>query len=68
MILIINLIAGVIGPQSVGVASDFLADSLGVDSLGAALLIVSVVCSLGSAALFYRASLSIERDLLHTPS
>ena len=64
MILIINLIAGVIGPQSVGVASDFLADSLGVDSLGAALLIVSVVCSLGSAALFYRASLSIERDLL----
>ena len=68
MILIINLIAGVIGPQSVGVASDFLADSLGADSLGVALLIVSIVCSLGSAALFYLASRSVERDLLHPES
>ena len=64
MILIINLIAGIIGPQSVGVASDFLAGSLGADSLGVSLLIVCVTCSLGSAALFYLASRSIEQDLV----
>ncbi|MCY4477583.1 MAG: MFS transporter [Gammaproteobacteria bacterium] len=66
MILIINLIAGVIGPQAVGVASDFLADSLGVNSLGVALLIVCVACSLGSAGLFYLASRSIEQDLQYS--
>ena len=64
MILIINLISGIIGPQSVGVASDFLADSLGADSLGVSLLIVAVTCSLGSAGLFYLASRSIEQDLV----
>ena len=46
-----------------GVASDFLAEPLGADSLGVSLLIVSVVCSLGSAVLFYLASRSIEQDL-----
>ena len=66
MILIINLISGIIGPQSVGVASDFLTDSLGDDALGMALLVIAVVCSLGAAGFFYLASRSIEKDLLHS--
>ncbi len=66
MILIINLISGIIGPQSVGVASDFLAGSLGDDALGMALLVIAVVCSLGAAGFFYLASRSIEKDLLHS--
>ena len=65
MILIINLIAGIIGPQSVGVISDFLAGSLGDDALGMALLMIATVCSLGAAGFFYLASNSVERDLFH---
>ena len=66
MILIINMISGIIGPQSVGVASDFLAGSLGDDALGVALLVIAIVCSLGAAGFFYLASKSVERDLLHS--
>ncbi len=65
MILIINLIAGIIGPQSVGVISDFLAGSLGDEALGMALLMIATVCSLGGAGFFYLASNSVERDLFH---
>ena len=64
MILIINLISGIIGPQSVGIASDFLTGSLGNDALGVALLFIAIVCSLGAAGFFYMASKSIEQDLL----
>lgn len=64
MILIINLISGVIGPQLVGIASDLTAATFGTDSLGYSLLIVATVCSLWSAFHFYLASLSIERDLV----
>ena len=63
MILIINLISGIIGPQLVGVVSDLLADSVGIDSLGYSLLIVASICSLWSAAHFYLASKSVEEDL-----
>jgi len=64
MILIINLISGIIGPQLVGIASDLTAVTLGSDSLGYSLLIVATVCSFWSALHFYLASRSIERDLV----
>ncbi len=63
MILIINLISGVIGPQLVGIASDATARFAGVSSLGFSLLVVATVFSLWSALHFYLASRSIESDL-----
>ncbi len=63
MILIINLIAGIIGPQLFSIVSDMSAATMGSDSLGFSLLIVASVCSLWSAAHFYLASRSIEEDL-----
>ncbi len=64
MILIINLISGVVGPQLVGIMSDLLAGSAGADSLGISLLIIATVCSLGSAGFFYLASRSVGQDLV----
>ena len=63
MILIINLFAGVIGPQIVGTTSDIISSSLGKDSLGIALLTVTTVFSLLSALFFYLASKHIKKDL-----
>ena len=65
MILIINLISGIVGPQLVGVVSDLLTGSMGDDALGMALLIIATVCSLWSAAHFYLASQNVEQDLIH---
>ena len=66
MILIINLISGIIGPQLVGIVSDLLAETLGNDSLGLALLVVATVCSFWSALHFYLASKHIENDMVAT--
>ena len=66
MILIINLISGIIGPQLVGIVSDLLAEALGKDSLGLALLVVATVCSFWSALHFYLASKHIENDMVAT--
>lgn len=63
MILIINLIAGIIGPQLVGLASDLMAAAFGTESLGFALLAVATVCGFWSALHFYWASRAIEADL-----
>ena len=64
MILIINLISGIVGPQLVGAISDLSMQSAGTASLGISLLIVATICSLWSALHFYLASRSVERDLL----
>jgi len=66
MILIINLISGIIGPQLVGIVSDLLAETLGNDSLGLALLVVATVCSFWSALHFYLGSKHIENDMVAT--
>jgi MFS family permease len=63
MILVINLISGIVGPQLVGIASDVSAKFVGDASLGYSLLAVATVCSLWSALHFYLASRSIETDL-----
>jgi MFS family permease len=63
MILIINLISGIVGPQLVGIASDVLSTFVGTSSLGLSLLAVATFCSLWSALHFYLASRSIEADL-----
>jgi len=63
MILIINLISGIIGPQLVGISSDLTEAALGAESLGFSLLIVSTVCGFWSAFHFYLASRAIEDDL-----
>jgi MFS family permease len=66
MILIINLISGVVGPQLVGAMSDLSEQFIGTASLGMSLLIVATVCSLWSALHFYLASRSVEQDLLES--
>ena len=68
MILIINLIAGIIGPQSVGILSDWLAGSLGDDSLGVSLLIIATVFTVACAGFFHLAAKSVEQDLLDARS
>ncbi len=67
MILIINLISGIVGPQLVGIVSDVSAQFVGASSLGLSLLIIATICSLWSALHFYLASRSIERDLATSP-
>jgi MFS family permease len=64
MILIINLISGIIGPQLVGAISDASMQFIGTASLGFSLLIVATTCSLWSALHFYLASKSVEQDLV----
>ena len=63
MILIINLFAGVIGPQIVGITSDLMNTSVGKESLAISLLIVTTIFSLLSAFFFYLASKHIKEDL-----
>jgi len=63
MILIINLISGIIGPQLVGAMSDLSVQFVGTASLGISLMIVATICSLWSALHFYLATKSIEKDL-----
>ena len=63
MILIINLFAGVIGPQIVGMTSDLMNNSVGKESLAISLLAVTTIFSLLSAFFFYLASKHIKEDL-----
>jgi len=67
MILIINLVAGVLGPQLVGLASDLMRATLGSDSLGTSLLAVVTVCGFWSALHFYLASRAAEEELAASP-
>ncbi|MEE8306151.1 MAG: hypothetical protein V3R81_02740, partial [Gammaproteobacteria bacterium] len=64
MILIINLISGIVGPQLVGAMSDLSRQFIGTASLGISLMIVATICSFWSALHFYLASKSVEQDLL----
>ncbi len=64
MILIINLISGIVGPQLVGAISDLSMQFIGAASLGFSLLIVATTCSLWSALHFYLAAKSVEHDLV----
>ncbi len=68
MILIINLISGIIGPQLVGIVSDLLMGTVGNASLGIALLIMATICSLWSALHFFLASKHIEGDIVYAKS
>jgi MFS family permease len=62
--LMINLIGLGFGPLVVGVISDLLAPTLGVESLRWAMSIVAVV-SIGSTLLFFASSKKIMGDLKH---
>lgn len=63
MILVINLVSGIIGPQLVGLASDLTAKTFGNASLGVSLLTVATVCGFWSALHFYLASRAIGDEL-----
>jgi predicted MFS family arabinose efflux permease len=62
LLFIINIIGLGLGPQAVGVISDLLAPSYGVESLRYALLISGFV-NLWAAFHFYRAGLTLREDL-----
>ncbi len=61
--LVINLGAGIIGPQLVGTSSDLLAASLGSDSLRYSLLGVTTISMLGAAVFFFLSSKHVEQDI-----
>jgi len=61
--LLANLIGMGIGPQIVGILSDLLHPTLGVDSLRYAMLIMSFIAP-ASAYYFWRAAGTVNRDLL----
>ncbi len=61
--LIINLAAGIVGPQLVGTSSDLMAEWLGKESLRYSLLIVTTFSPLGAAFFFYLSSKHVEKDI-----
>jgi predicted MFS family arabinose efflux permease len=61
-LLIVNLISG-LGAQTIGVLSDALAPTYGVDSLGCALLIVCLIGSVWPALHFWLIARTLERDV-----
>ena len=63
VLLIINLIGLAVGPPAVGALSDYLAPSLGDDSLRYALLIGVSIVTPWAALHYFLASRSIEGDL-----
>lgn len=60
--LISNLIALGVGPQVIGIASDFLRKATGRDGLGMAMFLL-VVPALFAAYLLYRASKTLKHDM-----
>jgi len=61
-LLIVNLISG-FGAQTIGILSDALKDSYGVNSLGMALLGVAIVLSLWSSLHFFLIARTLPRDI-----
>jgi hypothetical protein len=61
--LIINLGAGIVGPQLVGTTSDLLADWLGDESLRYSLIGVAIISSIGASTFFYMAARHVEQDI-----
>ena len=62
LLLITNLIGGGIGPQAVGIMSDYLAAGYQQDSLRYALLAVSLVFGLWSSLHYFLAGKTIRRE------
>ena len=67
LFLILNIIGLGLGPFSVGMVSDYLEPSMGVDSLRYALLILTPAVTLWSAIHFYLASKTLREDLAAAP-
>jgi len=63
MLLIANLIGGGLGPQAVGILSDLWANTYAEDSLGYALLWVSLIAGFWAALHYGLASKTIATDL-----
>jgi MFS family permease len=61
--LIINLGAGIVGPQLVGTSSDLLAGWLGDESLRYSLIGVAIISSIGASSFFYMAARHVEQDI-----
>ena len=62
LMMLSNLIGMGVGPQSVGILSDYLSPKLGSESLRYAMLVTSLV-ALWSAYHFWRAAATVARDL-----
>ena len=67
LFLILNIIGLGLGPWLVGVTSDYLAPTLGVDSLRYALVSITPIAMVWSAIHFYLASKSLRADLAAAP-
>lgn len=64
-LLIVNLISG-FGAQAVGILSDLMKPTYGVDSLGMAIMGVAVVASLWAAVHFWLAARTLQNDIATT--
>jgi hypothetical protein len=67
LFLVLNIIGLGIGPWSIGMLSDYLAPSLGNDSLRYAMLYLLPGVMFWSACHFYLASRSLRDDLARAP-
>lgn len=63
LLLIVNLIGGGVGPQAIGILSDALSATQGVDSLRYALLAVILVAGFWSSLHYYFAGRSLAGEL-----
>ena len=63
LLLVLNLIGLGLGPQFVGLLSDWLAPSTGVESIRWSLLATIVVGALWSAVHYFRAAATLRADL-----
>jgi hypothetical protein len=63
LLLILNLIGMGLGPQFVGVLSDWLAPRVGVESIRWSLLVTIVVGALWSAVHYFLAARTLREDL-----
>jgi MFS family permease len=68
LLLVMNLIGLGMGPQFVGMLSDWLAPSTGVDSIRWALLVTIVAGALWSTVHYLRAAVTLREDLAATHS
>jgi hypothetical protein len=67
LFLILNIIGLGLGPWSVGMLSDYLAPSLGVDSLRYAMVYLIPTVLFWSSVHFYLASRTLRADLAAAP-
>jgi len=67
LFLILNIIGLGLGPWSVGLLSDFLEPSFGIESLRYAMMFLTPIAMFWSATHFYLASRSLREDLAAAP-